>query len=422
MAVDDVAVDFPKLPIILAHAGRPLYMETAVFLARRHPNVRLDLSGIPPKKLLEYLPRLEDLSDKCLWGTDYPSPGVLSMKENVAQFLRPAALRGGPAADPVGQRVGALPVEAGGARSAVRIIRRMSRERVLVVGGGTMGRGIASLCALAGYPTSLYEADAGRRAGLRAAIESSWSRAVEKNRLTSEAAEAGRRALAIPADARGGLGRADRDRGGARGPRAQAARLRRARSPAVRRRSSSARTRRPSRSPRSPRRLRGPERVVGLHFFNPVAAMPLVEIVRGRATSAAAVDARRGLRGVARQAADPRGGRARIRDVAPRRRARASRRCAWSRRASRPPPTSTGRWSSATATGWGRSRRATSSAWTSAWRSPKRSPRRFPEAGSRRPRSCAGSSGRERPAASRAKGSTAGTATSRGNGKGRRES
>jgi hypothetical protein len=87
MAVDDVAVDYPDLKIILAHAGRPLYMETAVFLARRHPNVRLDLSGIPPKKLLDYLPRLEDLADKCLWGTDYPSPGVASMRKNVEAFM-----------------------------------------------------------------------------------------------------------------------------------------------------------------------------------------------------------------------------------------------------------------------------------------------------------------------------------------------
>ncbi len=87
MAVDDVAVDFPELRIILAHAGRPLYMETATFLVRRHPNVYLDLSGIPPKKLLEYLPRLEDLADRCLWGTDYPSPGVASMKKNVEDFL-----------------------------------------------------------------------------------------------------------------------------------------------------------------------------------------------------------------------------------------------------------------------------------------------------------------------------------------------
>jgi predicted TIM-barrel fold metal-dependent hydrolase len=86
MAVDDVAVDYPNLRIILAHAGRPLYMETAVFLARRHPNVSLDLSGIPPKKLLDYLPRLEDLADKCLWGTDYPSPGVASMRKNIEAF------------------------------------------------------------------------------------------------------------------------------------------------------------------------------------------------------------------------------------------------------------------------------------------------------------------------------------------------
>jgi uncharacterized protein len=87
MATDDVAVDFPKLKLILAHAGRPLYMPTAAFLARRHANVHLDLSGIPPKHLLEYLPRLEALAGKCLWGTDYPSPGIPSMRRNVEDFL-----------------------------------------------------------------------------------------------------------------------------------------------------------------------------------------------------------------------------------------------------------------------------------------------------------------------------------------------
>jgi hypothetical protein len=87
MAVDDVAVDFPRLSIVLAHAGRPLYTNTAVFLARRHPNVHLDLSGIPPRKLLEYLPRLEEISDRCLWGTDFPSPGISSMRANVEDFL-----------------------------------------------------------------------------------------------------------------------------------------------------------------------------------------------------------------------------------------------------------------------------------------------------------------------------------------------
>ena len=86
MPIDDVAIDFPELPIILAHAGRPLYGETAFFLARRHANVRLDLSGIPPKALLRYVPRLADLADKALWGTDWPSPGVTSPKRNVAEF------------------------------------------------------------------------------------------------------------------------------------------------------------------------------------------------------------------------------------------------------------------------------------------------------------------------------------------------
>jgi uncharacterized protein len=87
MAVDDVAVDFPRLSVVLAHAGRPLFTSTAVFLARRHSNVHLDLSGIPPGKLLEYLPRLEEISDRCLWGTDFPSPGVRSMRANVTAFL-----------------------------------------------------------------------------------------------------------------------------------------------------------------------------------------------------------------------------------------------------------------------------------------------------------------------------------------------
>jgi hypothetical protein len=86
MPVDDVAVDFPDLKIILAHAGRPLYGETAMFLARRHPNVYLDLSGIPPKSLLRYVPRLNELAGKALWGTDWPSPGVVSIRKNIADF------------------------------------------------------------------------------------------------------------------------------------------------------------------------------------------------------------------------------------------------------------------------------------------------------------------------------------------------
>ena len=87
MPIDDVAIDFPNLTIILAHAGRPLHGETAAFLVRRHRNIYIDLSGIPPKALLKYVPRLTDFADKALWGTDWPSPGVVSMKKNVDDFL-----------------------------------------------------------------------------------------------------------------------------------------------------------------------------------------------------------------------------------------------------------------------------------------------------------------------------------------------
>ena|SRR5215469_6035434 len=84
--VDDVAVDFPKLRILLAHGGRPLWMETAFFLVRRHPNVFLDLSGIPPKAVLRYFPRLEEIAAKSLFGTDWPGPGVPEIKKNVDDF------------------------------------------------------------------------------------------------------------------------------------------------------------------------------------------------------------------------------------------------------------------------------------------------------------------------------------------------
>jgi uncharacterized protein len=86
MAVDDVAVDFPNLRIILAHAGRPLYGDTAFFLVRRHPNVFIDISGIPPGSLKKYVPRLGAIPDRVLWGTDWPSPGVFSMKANIEEF------------------------------------------------------------------------------------------------------------------------------------------------------------------------------------------------------------------------------------------------------------------------------------------------------------------------------------------------
>jgi predicted TIM-barrel fold metal-dependent hydrolase len=84
--LDDVAVDFPKLKILMAHGGRPLWMNTAFLLIRRHANVYLDISGIPPKTLLQYFPRLEEIAHKTLFGTDWPGPGVPDVKQNLDEF------------------------------------------------------------------------------------------------------------------------------------------------------------------------------------------------------------------------------------------------------------------------------------------------------------------------------------------------
>jgi predicted TIM-barrel fold metal-dependent hydrolase len=86
MTVDDVAVDFPDLRIVLAHGGRPLWMEQAFFLVRRFPHVFMDVSSIPPKAVLRYFPRLAEVADKVLYGSDWPSPGVRSMAGNARDF------------------------------------------------------------------------------------------------------------------------------------------------------------------------------------------------------------------------------------------------------------------------------------------------------------------------------------------------
>jgi len=88
MAIDDIAVDFPKLKIIMAHGGRPLWMAEAFFLLRRHPNVHMDISGIPPKLLLNYFPRIEEIASKTLFGSDWPSPGIPGMRRNAEGVIQ----------------------------------------------------------------------------------------------------------------------------------------------------------------------------------------------------------------------------------------------------------------------------------------------------------------------------------------------
>jgi predicted TIM-barrel fold metal-dependent hydrolase len=87
LCLDDVALDFPQLKIMLAHGGRPLWMDEAFFLLRRHENIYLDISGIPPQSLLKYFPRLEQIVEKTIFGSDWPGPGVPGIRANVERFL-----------------------------------------------------------------------------------------------------------------------------------------------------------------------------------------------------------------------------------------------------------------------------------------------------------------------------------------------
>lgn len=79
--LDDIAADFPKMPIIIVHGGRGPWFDTAFYLTRIHANVYLEISGLPPKNLLRYFPQLETIAEKVLFGSDWPS--ILNIGGNI---------------------------------------------------------------------------------------------------------------------------------------------------------------------------------------------------------------------------------------------------------------------------------------------------------------------------------------------------
>jgi predicted TIM-barrel fold metal-dependent hydrolase len=81
--LDDVAIDFPDLTILMAHGGRPLWCDRAYFLLRRHPKMYLDTSSIPPWRFLEWFPDIGKIEDKVLFGSDWPGPGIPGIREEI---------------------------------------------------------------------------------------------------------------------------------------------------------------------------------------------------------------------------------------------------------------------------------------------------------------------------------------------------
>ena len=70
--MDDVAVDFPDLTLLMVHSGRGFWYDRAFFLAKLHANVYMEVSGLPPHRLLDYFPELERVADKVVFGSDWP--------------------------------------------------------------------------------------------------------------------------------------------------------------------------------------------------------------------------------------------------------------------------------------------------------------------------------------------------------------
>jgi len=99
LPIDDVAVDFPTLPIIMAHPSFP-WQDEAISICLHKPNVYIDLSGWSPKyfppNLIQYSNTL--LKNKVMFGSDYPliTPGRwLADFEKIAirEEVRPLILK-----------------------------------------------------------------------------------------------------------------------------------------------------------------------------------------------------------------------------------------------------------------------------------------------------------------------------------------
>lgn len=71
--LDEVAVDFPELKIIISHGGNG-FGTTVLSVAQRHPNVYLEFSALRPKYMApEFIHAANTyLKNKCIFGTDYP--------------------------------------------------------------------------------------------------------------------------------------------------------------------------------------------------------------------------------------------------------------------------------------------------------------------------------------------------------------
>ena len=160
----------------------------------------------------------------------------------------------------------------------------MKIERVAVIGAGTMGNGIAHVCALGGLGVSLADADAGALERGLAMIDRNLGRQLAKGRITAEERDRARARIdggrSLDAAAQADLviesvpERAELKR-------EIFAELDRAAPPGTILASNTSSISITAIAAATGR----PERVIGMHFMNPVPVMELVEVIRGLRTS-----------------------------------------------------------------------------------------------------------------------------------------
>ena len=163
-------------------------------------------------------------------------------------------------------------------------------RQIAVIGTGTMGRGIAYLGALAGFETVVYDVSSESLNAARVAIDSSLRKGVEKGKLTAEEAVAALARIHLANELEPAVHGADliieavpEDLELKKDLFAQADLYCGEETILASNTSSISITTLASNVERR-------DRFVGLHFFNPVHAMRLVEIVRGERTSDATVE------------------------------------------------------------------------------------------------------------------------------------
>ncbi len=160
-----------------------------------------------------------------------------------------------------------------------------------VVGGGTMGAGIAYVFATAGIATTVVEPAAERAAGLVEALRVRAWRGVERGKLDAARADGLAELLGVVPDVAGlsdGLDLVVETVPERQALKRDVLAAAEARGPALLASNTSALS-----IDELATALKRPESFLGMHFFNPVWSLPLVEIVRGEVTSEGAVAAAR---------------------------------------------------------------------------------------------------------------------------------